>query len=523
MMRMKKILLILGCFLALASCQKDPFQGSSRQPQGEIFHEMIQLGEKLEDPYTVENMTKALANVYPAKAERVNVQATDLYVKFLPVNNAQMQTLKDMGLYLMDHPMDYRIAREGDYYQDPDVGDEAITWQYSVVPFNFKFPEGIEYEVLDECYLAEHDATKASEIDWLAVEEEAFRITGNEDMWCPPTKASAKPSGRITIEDPQFSGGKPFGVAGVKVVCNVFVKVASCFTTRDGYYSMSGSLSGKPRYRLVFQNEKGFSIGFNWIIVPASVSTLGTGAPEGIDVNINTSSDNALFRRCVVNNAAYDFYSRCTETDLEIAPPPGDLRIWIFPGLTASSAPMLHHGAFMDNDLLTRYLGVWLGLIQIFLPDITIGTSGQENYYDIYKAVSHELAHASHFAKVGNDFWSPYIQYVIQSFITQGGQVYGNGSGDGAGQCEVGEMWAYFMQASLTKDRYKGAMQTFGSAYWFKPDILTYLYERGMTRGEIYRALSPASTDVKSLKDELVKIAPGLEKEVYETFSRYGK
>ena len=525
MRHMKKTLLFLIPWLAVAACQKSglPDGENLRTPEGEIYHEMIQLGEKLDDPYTVANMAEALTKTYPTKAGRVSLQATDLYVRFLPRDDAEMDILKGLGLYLMDHPMDYRIVREGDYYQDPEVGEEAITWQYSVVPYDFSFPAGIKYEVLDECYIADNDATKADDINWLEVEKEAFRLTGNEDLWAPPTKAAYVPSGRITIEDPGFSGGKPFGVAGVQVVANIFVKFATCYTSRDGYYTMPKSFSGKPRYRLVFQNEKGFSIGFNFIIVPASVSTLGLGGPEGIDYNVTASGDEALFRRCAVNNAAYDFYTRCTETDLEIAPPPGDLRIWIFPGLSASSAPMLHHGAFMDNYLLQKYLGVWLGLIQIFLPDITIGTSGQLNYPAIFSAVSHELSHSSHFAKVGNDFWSPYIHYVIQSYITAGGQMYGTGSGDGASQCEVGEMWGYFMQATLVQDRYKGAIETFGDSFWFKPDIFTYLYERGMTRGEIYRALSPAAVDMDSLKEELVRVAPGLEEEIIQTFSRYGK
>ena len=79
------------------------------------------------------------------------------------------------------------------------------------------------------------------------------------------------------------------------------------------------------------------------------------------------------------------------------------------------------------------------------------------------------------------------------------------------------------MQATLVQDRYKGAVETFGNSFWFKPDIFTYLYERGMTRGEIYRALSPSAVDIESLKEELVKVAPGLETEIMETFFRYGK
>ena len=91
-----------------------------------VYHGMIELGEKLEDPYTVENMQEALTKLYPTKAGRIDIKATDLYVRFLPADDAQLKRLKALDLYLMDHPMDYRIVREGDYYQDPEVGEEAL-------------------------------------------------------------------------------------------------------------------------------------------------------------------------------------------------------------------------------------------------------------------------------------------------------------------------------------------------------------------------------------------------------------
>ena len=288
---MKRFVSMLTVLLALGACSnhEGPEGNPSQVPQtATLYHGMIQLGEKLEDPYTVENMRAALTKAYPTKADRIDITATDLYVRFLPVDDDQLKELEGMGLYLMDHPMDYRIVREGDYYQDPDVGEEAITWQYAVVPQDFVFPEGIQYELLDECYLAEHDPTTRGDlgIDWELVEREAFRLTGHEDLLAPQTKGpAAAPAGRITIEDPNFSGGKPFGVAGVKVVCNIFIKIATCYTDRDGYYQMEKKFSGNPRYRIVFQNEKGFCIGFNWIIVPASVSTLGKAEPQGMDVH----------------------------------------------------------------------------------------------------------------------------------------------------------------------------------------------------------------------------------------------
>ena len=537
-MAMRKILLIT--LLLLAACSREGLVRQARYPEDELFHGKIELGEKLDDPYTVANMQAALNNVYPTKADRIDITATDLYVRFLPQSDGQLQRLKDLGLYLMDHPMDYRIVREGDYYQDPDVGEEDITWQYAVVPQDFVFPEGIRFELLDECYIAENaPVTRAGleDVDWELVEREAFRLTGNawmlEEM-CPGTgllpatkagnvtKAAVAPEGRITIEDPKFNGGQPFGVAGVKVVCNIFVKIASAYTDRDGYYQMSRTFSGNPRYRLVFQNEKGFNIGFNWIIIPASVSTLGKGGPEGLDYHVTRESDGALFRRSAVNNAAYDYYSRCTKADLDIAPPPGDLRFWIFNGLTSSSTCMLHHGAFLEDSLLERYLGSWLTLIKLFLPDITIGTKEQD-YAGIYSAVQHELAHASHYAQVGNTYWTPYIHYVIQSYVTEGGRPYGSGYGQGAGYCEVGEMWGYFLQESLNKDHYGGTMSPFGEMFWFKPDIFTYLYERGMSRGEIFRALKADVTSVDDLQDQLVSLYPDREETIGNIFTFYGK
>lgn len=523
---MKRLLLFLPiCLLAACNHSAWPDDDGSITDQ-ELQHGMIQLGEKLEDPYTVENMQKALENVYGTKAERVDITATDHYVRFLPKNDEEYTTLLESGLYLLDHPMDYSIKREGDYYQDPEVGDEAITWQYAVVPRDYVFPVGIEYEPLDDVYISEHaPTTRANEfVDWTLVEREAFRLTGNEALWTEPTKAdgAAGPSGRITIEDPQFSGGKPFGVAGVRVAANIFVKIATAYTDRDGYYQMNKTFSGTPRYRLVFKNEKGFSIGFNFLIVPASVSTLGKGEPSGMDAHISRDSEGSLFRRCVVNNAAYDYYSRCTREDLDITPPPGDLRIWIFPGLKCSSANMLHHGAFLDHDLITSYLNSYLPLIKLFLPDVTIGTK-EMDYAGIYEVVVHELAHTSHYAKVGNSFWTPYIDYILWSFITELRTDYGSGSAKGANYCELGEMWGYFMQETLKKDRYGGTVRQFGNTFWFKPDIFTYLYERGITRGEIFRALKAGVTTTDDLMDELIDQLPDRETIITQTFKHYGK
>lgn len=514
--------------LAVMSCSKEglsPDGGVDYSYGRDLTHDRIVLGERLENPYKTENITKALHSLYPTKAGRVDVKTTNLYVRFLPADENEYRQLESMGLYLTDHPLDYAIKVDGDWYHDPSVPEDQVTWQYAVVPHDFRFPD-IRYEVIDECHISENAAgTRSDGIDWEAVEREAYKITGNASMLeSPQTKASAKvaPSGRITIVDEKAYGGKPFGVAGVRVSCNSFVKFDHAYTDRDGYYSMEKSYSSNLRYRLVFQNVKGFSIGFNLVLVPASVSTLGKASADGVNMTVTSDSDDKLFRRCVVNNAAYDYYSRCSAEDLNIALPPSDLRIWIFNGLDASSAVMLHHGTVLSNDLINGFLGKSASLLKFFMPDITLGTRYSKEYDRIYSSVCHELSHASHYSVTGNAYWNNYIFYIMESFLRTGGMTYGDGSGERAGYCEIGEMWAYFMENLMYKDRYGGSFPTFGTSYWFYPQIFRYLYERGISCRDMLSVLNGNIRSKSELKAALIAALPSERITIEQVFSRYG-
>lgn len=517
--------LLVFTFAVAAGCSKEPGILQEDESTGEaLSHDMIVLGEKLDDPYSVKNVTKALDNLYPTRSDRTDVTPTDVYIRFLPKTDSEYKKLTDSGFELMDHPLDYQIVKDGDYYHDPEVDDEDITWQYAVIPHGTELPEGVEYEILDDCYIPEAGTRSDDGIDWDLVEAEAFRITGNEDLLCPGTRGGAsKPEGRITIIDKDFNGGQPFGVAGVRVVCNVFVKFASASTDRDGYYRFSRKFSSRPRYRLMFKNTEGFAIGFNKVLVPASWSALGKGDPEGKDAEITRDSNRKLWCRSVVNNAAYDYFTRCTPDDMGITKPPRGLRIWLFQNLDASSAVMMKHGAIIDNSLISKYLGSYTSLLKVFLPDITLGLKGESEYSEIYSETCHELAHASHFVKVGKSYWDNYIKYLISSFIASGGVTYGDGTGDGAGYCEVGEMWSYFMQDLMFHDRYGGIMPSSGISWWFYPQIFRYLEERGITRGRIFSALTEDVDSRSALQTKLLELNPEKSALIRQTFDRYAE
>ena len=514
--------------LAMMSCSKEghsPERGIDYQYGRQLSHDCIVLGERLENPYKTENITKALQSLYPTKADRVDVRTTNLYVRFLPRDEKEYLQLQRLGLHLTDHPLDYAIKVDGDWYHDPSVPQDDVTWQYAVVPYDFNFPD-IRYEIIDECHLSENDpGTRSDGIDWEAVEREAYVLTGNEDMLSDPeTRAGEKttPTGRITIVDPKANGGRPFGVAGVRISCNSFVKFDHTYTDRDGYYAMEKTYSSDLRYRLVFQNEKGFSIGFNLVVAPASVSTLGKSTSAGVNMTVTEDSDDKLFKRCVVNNAAYEYYSRCAAEDLNISLPPSDLRIWLFNALDASSAVMLHHGAVIDSDLIRSFLGAASSILKHFMPDVTIGTRYMESYDRVYSATCHELSHASHYFKVGNAYWNNYIYYIIESFIKDGGMTYGKGESDRAGYCEIGEMWAYFIESLMYKDRYGGSFPTFGTSYWFYPQIFRSLYERGLSCHQILTVLDSSVKSKMELKGALIAAYPSERVTIEQVFSRYG-
>lgn len=528
MEKLVKIILTVILVLIAAACEKEApvtevpdIDGGDVSGAETVGHDLIVLGDKLEDPYSVKNVTKALEALYPTKAGRVDITPTDKYVRFLPDGDDQYQRLVSMGLELVDHPLDYKIVKDGDYYHDPALDTTEITWQYAVVPYTFKMPSWVRGEVLDECYIPDAAATRVGGIDWDAVEREAFRLTGNADLLEPRTKGRDSPEGRITIVDEDANGGKPFGVAGVTVVANVFVKFTKDHTDRDGYYKMKRSFSARPRYRLLFDNSASFDIGINKILIPASTSTLGKGSNAGIDYTVTKESGRKIFSRCVVNNAAYDYISKCGDDGIGVLAPPRKLRIWIFQKMDASSAVMLHHGAVLDNDLLTSFLGGYSQLIKVFAPDITIGVSGKDDYASIYAETCHELAHASHFAQVGRSYWDKYIAYVIQSFITTGGETYGNGGDSGAGYCEVGEIWAYFMQSWFYNQRYGGAWPQNGYSFWFHPQILRFLNQRGLSPGQIFKALDKDANSLGALKNKLLELYPEKSSVITQTFARY--
>lgn len=126
------------------------------------------LGNQLQgNPYSVSVMQQASINLYGNSS---GIAVNKLYVRFKPANDDQLFTLEALDLDLFDHPLDYEVLHQGDYYPQPGIGPDEIPWLYGIVDVGFQPPAGIQYEILQNVHIPDKDI-------WL--EQEAFRITGN--------------------------------------------------------------------------------------------------------------------------------------------------------------------------------------------------------------------------------------------------------------------------------------------------------------------------------------------------------
>lgn len=127
----------------------------------------IILGERLINPYTVDNMQRAKKSleekgIYPKNA--YTVKETHLYVKFKPKNVAAYNELRnDTILRFVDLPMDYDIKVIGSHYREPGLKDNVPTPQYTTIPSDYVFNKNIDYEIVARMYLPEWDYTLMSD------------------------------------------------------------------------------------------------------------------------------------------------------------------------------------------------------------------------------------------------------------------------------------------------------------------------------------------------------------------------
>ena len=468
--------------------------------------------EILPNPYALEVMQE----VYDIYGETpVTLAATDLYVKFMPKDSAELYTLRyDYDLELFDYPLDIELE-EGEVYVNPNLPEDDLVWVYTTVRPDFVFPDDISYEVLEECYIPEDGETvgiptKAGEVN---VEDAAFALMVYDEEPSLDTRAVARPQGTIMVHDNSTTTVRWEPVKGVKVRCHRLVKWATAYTDENGLYVMSKSFRFKPHYAVVFENVKDFDIWGNYGNIALANYNMGWRSNTGHSVNF--ASDNYAWQWAAINNAAYDYYQMCEQTG--ILKPPPELKIWVWNDFCGSSAPMLRRiahaiGFNTSIDILNLFVNVFYGMpatllnqvLKKLLPDVTIGLLDQLGnrllYSDLYNTVNHELAHASHFSQVGSEYWAQYISYIMTY-----GAYGGNDSGYNAQLCAVGEMWGNFMGYIQEHENCTIPLSNIHDVDgWIYPQLFINMYNNGvLSKKQIFDCLT---VDVDTYNKLLLKM-----------------
>lgn len=226
----------------------------------------IILGKKLEDPYSVKNMKKALQKLEQEQKKSFGVSEQDittthLYIKFLPKTEKELSLIKqDTTLILYPYPLDYEILNEGNFIANYKLGEPL----YASVSIDKKIPSGVMYEVLENLFIPDEqrDSNKntakkrllAEEGFISALVEKSLELTGNlekNDINIKERNNSWRPAGRITITDTSLK--KTIGIEGLKVRARRWYTTYTGFVDENGYFSCDGTFERPANYSFDFE------------------------------------------------------------------------------------------------------------------------------------------------------------------------------------------------------------------------------------------------------------------------------
>lgn len=338
------------------------------------------LGRQLTNPYLIPNMQQAYANL---GITNITVNVTNLYVRFKPTDVDQLMYLDsicdEQGIDLFETPVDYEVISEGDYYQDPNIPMEDITWQYAVVPPSFSFPSNIIHETIAQIHIPGDDYTAVeTEAERLAALQDGFTsysssltltpskggITPNIAADCPtgfhwdaiardcvkddpqptytpppPAPDAAKPAGNIYVYDTQYSANLP--VKNARIVARRWFKTERTFTDLNGHFQLTKRFKHKVRILVKFKNTNVTVRGLRgirlWQMLFPIKKSLGvfSGDKSSIVYNFNLYSDlrskgNRYWAGPATINADYEYRQYAIQEGVTL--PPTHLKILIHPG-----------------------------------------------------------------------------------------------------------------------------------------------------------------------------------------------
>ncbi|WP_299064808.1 hypothetical protein [uncultured Polaribacter sp.] len=488
-LRFLTLTLLIG--ILVYSCQKeDEFVNEEISSIQQTKPENItKLGNKLENPFSVTNMQRALDTIlkevkksksYQAKsfqksAEQIEIKKTDLYVRFLPKDSLELNIIeKDTTIVLYDHPLDYEIEEQGEYYHDPELPEDQISWRYTVVKPDYEFPE-IQYEVLSDLFIPENSEGYFEEEDTNlkgkstysktnslgSLETVSLYLTNNLTQeekqeiekdkkknllakrvcvwficWNVPDRWN--PSGTIKLWDDRLNNYYP--MQGVNVRARRWFTTKTDITDSNGKFE-TGSFRRPANYSIKWERHH-FSVKWSWWLFWSGTARYN-GPKQKSAWNLNIKGGTQQYYATVFQ-AAHDYYYKYSY------------------GLTKPS----RWGGFWKMRIRARLKNgtssyvkarrLWNG------SDISLQAWGDPSDL-VYGTTIHELAHAAH-RKVDGSAYNSLVSKGYSFAVYQTDAVSNSAK-------RVMETWATTVEIALTNLRYKSYLRdnNFEYGLWKDP------------------------------------------------------
>ena len=417
---------------------------------------MIQLGRKLENPYSLENMRKAL-DLLPAESRSgfsaEDIQLTHLYVKFKPKNVDELDAMlwSDSSLDFYDHPLDYEVVSGGRYYHDPSLPEGVPTYYYVSIPVGHPIPEVCEYEILEELYIPDEltDYTRSLSPSFInAIVKKSFEITGNE-YECDAvatrsdstTRASYTYSGTIRAWDDIMN--KYIPVPGALIKCTYWFTTVKAITNTNGYYTMVRESQNKYQYKIYWERDNQYDIRDGEL---DQAITDGPKQTAGWSLDIGTSTPKDLNFATITRGAYRYFYGN--RGGLNVAQPmsTGDLKICYMHEAHSNGA----FGKFND-DITFEIKG-----------DVFIYGKNKSNVLRepsvMYSTTVHEMTHANQCVALTANDYEDVPLYLKESWAVFGQSLLF--------YLEYGELGKYVMTNESYEDIIMEGLQSYEQNLW---------------------------------------------------------
>lgn len=154
------LLFVLGCSNSDLSVGTDSMQAEDSNVN--VLTSAIVSDPSL-DPYTVENMNRAMRKsilaktsaIDSAEVESMELKPNFLYVRFLVRGKDELAELKarDTTIVYFKHPLDYKPIKKPAVYVDPTLPDSVKPY-FATVPADFDFCS-TKYDIIKELFLVE--------------------------------------------------------------------------------------------------------------------------------------------------------------------------------------------------------------------------------------------------------------------------------------------------------------------------------------------------------------------------------